>query len=221
MRTAIMTILAAFIAGTICYCKESIDLYLMGFFRDLARLKAKKRLMERKGIAVAGFSAEDMKMLFLKVEDDPLNNFESFKNGKDNDEDARINDLPLYTREELYEYGDGKDPNPILISLFGRIYDVSSGKKFYGPGGKYHSFAGRDVTRALSQGCLTKSCLGSTISNLKADENEYFNFTSKEKAEGQKWVAFFETHDSYSHVGMLKEGQTIEQLIDSIVEIES
>jgi len=195
----------------------------MGFFRDLARLKATKRLMERNGVAVVGMSTKDMKMLFFKVEDeDPLRIIDSLRDTNDEwNTDAHI-DLPVYSREELHEHGNGLDENPTLISIFGRVYDVSSGKKFYGPGGKYHSFAGRDVTRALSRGCLAESCLGSISSDLNVGRyNEYFNFTENEKTEGKKWLSFFETHDSYSHVGMLNEGQTFEQLIDSIVELES
>mmetsp|Transcript_23953 Transcript_23953/g.28265 ORF Transcript_23953/g.28265 Transcript_23953/m.28265 type:complete len:219 (+) Transcript_23953:64-720(+) len=218
MRATALSILTiCTIAISVIYYKQSIDLYLMGFFRDLSRLKARKRLMERKGMTLVGTSTKDMKMLFLKIEDaDPLPSF-SFR---DADGENRI-DLPVYSREELYEFGNGQDGKPTLISLFGRVYDVSSGKKFYGPGGKYHSFAGRDITKALSSGCLVEKCLGSTTSNFNAGYDRNFNFTDNEMAEGKKWLAFFETHDSYSHVGMLNEDQTVEQLIHGMVEMDS
>lgn len=42
------------------------------------------------------------------------------------------------TLEELAEY-DGTDPNkPILMSLLGIIFDVTSGAEFYGKDGPYH-----------------------------------------------------------------------------------
>jgi hypothetical protein len=40
------------------------------------------------------------------------------------------------------EYGNGRDNSPLLISIFGRIYDVSAGEKFYGPTGAYSTLSG-------------------------------------------------------------------------------
>ena len=67
-----------------------------------------------------------------------------------------------YTQEELNKYGNGNNDEGLLLllSLYVRVYDVSEGYKYYGHGGKYHLFAGRDVTKALSTGCLAVSCLG-------------------------------------------------------------
>jgi len=53
------------------------------------------------------------------------------------------------TRRALREF-DGKDGGRILLSLRGKIIDVSSGRESYGPGGSYSSFAGRDVTKCLA-----------------------------------------------------------------------
>ncbi|XP_021739255.1 probable steroid-binding protein 3 [Chenopodium quinoa] len=54
------------------------------------------------------------------------------------------------TEEQLKEY-DGSDPKkPLLMAIKGNIYDVSKGRIFYGPGGSYAMFAGRDATRALA-----------------------------------------------------------------------
>ena len=50
----------------------------------------------------------------------------------------KFSELNDKTLEELAEY-DGTDPNkPILMALMGNIYDVTSGKEFYGPGAPYH-----------------------------------------------------------------------------------
>ncbi|GMH09664.1 hypothetical protein Nepgr_011505 [Nepenthes gracilis] len=54
------------------------------------------------------------------------------------------------TEEELWSY-NGSDPNkPLLMAIKGQIYDVSSSRMFYGPGGAYSMFTGRDASRALA-----------------------------------------------------------------------
>ncbi len=36
-----------------------------------------------------------------------------------------------------------------MLSVRGRVYDVSKGKKHYGPGTGYNFFTGRDATRSF------------------------------------------------------------------------
>ncbi|MBT8453439.1 MAG: cytochrome b5 domain-containing protein, partial [Deltaproteobacteria bacterium] len=56
-----------------------------------------------------------------------------------------------YGRSELAAY-DGSDPGkPLLIGIRGQVYDVTRGRDFYGPGGPYAMFAGKDCTRALAK----------------------------------------------------------------------
>jgi membrane-associated progesterone receptor component len=55
-----------------------------------------------------------------------------------------------YTAAELAAF-DGSDPGlPILLAARGRIFDVTRSRGFYGPGGPYGVFAGRDCSRALA-----------------------------------------------------------------------
>jgi predicted heme/steroid binding protein len=59
-----------------------------------------------------------------------------------------------YTDTDLLSY-DGSNPDlPILLAINGTIYDVSAGRKHYGPGGSYHFFAGRDASRAFVTNCF-------------------------------------------------------------------
>ncbi|MBW2381625.1 MAG: cytochrome b5 domain-containing protein [Deltaproteobacteria bacterium] len=49
-----------------------------------------------------------------------------------------------YSLSELAGY-DGSDPTkPLLIGIRGSVYDVTRGRTFYGPGGPYGMFAGKD-----------------------------------------------------------------------------
>lgn len=54
--------------------------------------------------------------------------------------------------EELGKY-DGKTEGGegrILIAVNGKVFDVTRGKKFYGPGGPYSAFGGKDASRSLA-----------------------------------------------------------------------
>lgn len=57
----------------------------------------------------------------------------------------------LYTVQEISKYKGDKESPFIYLSVLGKVYDVSKGKKHYGPGGSYHAFAGEYTdTKALS-----------------------------------------------------------------------
>ncbi|KAL8711247.1 MAG: hypothetical protein Q9220_004392 [cf. Caloplaca sp. 1 TL-2023] len=56
---------------------------------------------------------------------------------------------------------DGSDKSlPIYLALNGSVYDVSASPHLYGPGGAYHSFAGKDATRAFVTGCFDTDLTG-------------------------------------------------------------
>ena len=54
-----------------------------------------------------------------------------------------------FTLAELAIY-NGKDDPRILLGINGKVYDVTRGKGFYGPGGPYGVFAGRDASRCFA-----------------------------------------------------------------------
>jgi membrane-associated progesterone receptor component len=76
------------------------------------------------------------------------------------------------TEEKLRAY-DGSDPEkPLLMAIKGQIYDVSRSRMFYGPGGPYALFAGRDASRALALMSFDPRDLTGNIDGLNASELE-------------------------------------------------
>jgi membrane-associated progesterone receptor component len=66
--------------------------------------------------------------------------------------EAYIEPKDFWTEAELAEYDGTKDPDgPILMAADGLVFNVYKGRNFYGPGGEYHLFAGRDATRFLAK----------------------------------------------------------------------
>ena len=54
-----------------------------------------------------------------------------------------------YTPRTLLRF-NGENGAPVFLAVKGKVYDVSPGRNFYGPGGPYENFAGRDATRGLA-----------------------------------------------------------------------
>ncbi|KOS21738.1 Damage response protein 1 [Escovopsis weberi] len=83
-----------------------------------------------------------------------------------------------YTPRTLLPF-NGDAGRPVYFAVRGRVFDVSRGRQFYGPGGPYSNFAGRDASRGLACGSfdedmLTKDLDGplDTLADLGAEEME-------------------------------------------------
>ena len=193
--------------------KDKVNVFLMGFFRDLARIKANNRRKMQNSNAVAtidGFEVTTWDILFGR--DDPLEGINFLEEGcNDTGNNTACSDSSVtqttFTAKELQEFGSGKDGNPIYLSVFGRVYDVSKGEKFYGPNSKYGMFAGKDVTRALCLGCMAPDCLVRSTEGLSEGQIQ----------EGKRWLSFFHTHDKYHYVGSM-ETLDSEAWLDALIE---
>jgi len=205
--------LATFVAQK----KDQVNFFLMGFFRDVGRIKAKNRRVQNGSAMIAsspGSEASNWDIMFKR--DDPLGWVDldvaeddlSSENGTE--AILSTSSLTTFTLSELNEFGDGTNGKPILLSLFGRVYDVSAGSKYYGEGGKYSGFAGQDVTYALSTGCKTPECVNVRRSNQEGGEgskqgskHSLEDLTEKQLKEGKRWLSFFYLHDKYRLIGRL------------------
>lgn len=80
---------------------------------------------------------------------------------------------------------DGK----VYLAVKGKVHDVTPGRNFYGPGGPYENFAGRDATRGLAcqsfdEDMLTKDLDGPLDDCADLGESELENL--------QGWVERFD-----------------------------
>ena len=63
-----------------------------------------------------------------------------------------------FTPPQLQPY-NGTNNMPVYLAVRGRVFDVSPGRNFYGPGGPYANFAGRDASRGLACGSFDEEML--------------------------------------------------------------
>eukprot|EP00117_Sycon_ciliatum_P014660 scpid78563/ scgid14829/ Membrane-associated progesterone receptor component 1 len=98
------------------------------------------------------------------------------------------------TVEQLLAY-DGKDPTkPVLLAVCGKIFDVTAGKHFYGPGGPYEVLAGHDATRALA-------LMSNEHSAVKDVDDDLSDLTRGQLSTAREWEQSFQF--KYRYVGAL------------------
>jgi len=92
--------------------------------------------------------------------------------------------LSALSLDALHSYDGSSEEGPearrILMSIRGRLMDVSSSWDSYGPGGSYRLFAGRDVTRCLATMSLEVGDL---------DDLDYMPESPEQEAALARWEA--------------------------------
>mmetsp|Transcript_41004 Transcript_41004/g.92296 ORF Transcript_41004/g.92296 Transcript_41004/m.92296 type:complete len:223 (+) Transcript_41004:224-892(+) len=167
----------------------------MRFFRDLGRIKARRRLYTGSHNSMVIYSE-----VLLGREPSLLADTVPF-----------VENGVVVDTEELKE-ADGSETRPIWLSVKGRVYDVSLGSSFYGPDAHYHGFAGRDATRAFCTGCLEPDCLIASTEGL----------TNSQLREADRWLEYYEHHDKYKYVGRLVNvSGNIDAMVEMALEAES
>ncbi|KAI9050781.1 hypothetical protein LZ554_004900 [Drepanopeziza brunnea f. sp. 'monogermtubi'] len=63
-----------------------------------------------------------------------------------------------FTPPTLLPY-NGLKNMPVYLAVRGKVFDVTPGRNFYGPGGPYANFAGRDASRGLACGSFDEDML--------------------------------------------------------------
>jgi len=99
--------------------------------------------------------------------------------------------VKLFTKEELAKY-DGSPGSPgLYLALMGQVFDVSKGKDYYGPGGGYSFFSGRDASRAFVTGDFEEKGLIDNVEGLTKDD--YMGL--------EEWSSFY--NKDYTKVGLV------------------
>ncbi|PSN48647.1 Membrane-associated progesterone receptor component 2 [Blattella germanica] len=96
-----------------------------------------------------------------------------------------------FTVEELKKY-DGNGPDGrILVAVNGNVFDVTKGKRFYGPGGPYSAFGGRDASRGLATFSI----------GTKDEYDDLSDLNTMEMDSVREWEMQFK--EKYDYVGRL------------------
>jgi len=96
------------------------------------------------------------------------------------------------TLSELRKYDGSQPDGRILVAVNSKIFDVTKGKRFYGPGGPYYSFAGHDASRALA---MFQTDL------VKEEYDDLSDLNSVQMESIREWEA--QLADKYDFVGRL------------------
>ncbi|KAF4691934.1 hypothetical protein FOZ60_014422 [Perkinsus olseni] len=93
---------------------------------------------------------------------------------------------------QLLSMYDGETTGEVYVALKGIVYDVTHRRDLYGPGGRYHLFAGKDATRAFA----LMSFKPEDIENSRSTEG----FGDENWQALQEWV---DKYEKYDKVGVL------------------
>ena len=93
---------------------------------------------------------------------------------------------------------NGENGQPVYLAVRGNVFDVTPGKNFYGPGGPYENFAGRDASRGLACGSFDEDML---TKDLEGPLDDLSDLGSDEKEALQDWEERF--REKYVIVGKL------------------
>ncbi|XP_046978608.1 membrane-associated progesterone receptor component 1 [Vanessa cardui] len=101
------------------------------------------------------------------------------------------------TVAELRQYDGTQADGRVLVAVNGWIFDVTRGRRFYGPGGPYAVFGGKDASRGLATFSVTST---------DKEYDDLSDLNSMQMESVKEWEAQF--REKYDLVGrLLKPGE--------------
>jgi len=101
----------------------------------------------------------------------------------------------VFSQAELKPFdGRASKTATIYIAIIGNVYDVTAGRKFYGPGREYSHFAGRDATKAFATGDSSPEGLTDSVEGMEMDELQSI----------AGWKSFYDEHAEYTFKGVVE-----------------
>jgi cytochrome b involved in lipid metabolism len=95
-----------------------------------------------------------------------------------------------FTEESLSQY---VNDDKLYLSILGKVYDVTSGKKHYGKGQGYHYFVGKDATKSFVSGQFEGEV-----------DHDLSDLPLKDILGIEDWAHFYDTHENYTYKGYLE-----------------
>ncbi|OWF44334.1 neuferricin-like [Mizuhopecten yessoensis] len=112
-----------------------------------------------------GYLTPYTRMLMRHVPDNVKSFMERYIDISDHTADVKSTSGRIFTKDELWKYR-GEGDSAVYLAVLGQVFDVTKGRKHYGPGGGYEFFSGRDGTRAYVSGDFTEAGLIDDITGL-------------------------------------------------------
>ncbi|XP_068187707.1 neuferricin [Antennarius striatus] len=92
--------------------------------------------------------------------------FLAYKRGVEVGDDSNRGPVRLLSSGELSRFDGEEGSAGLYLAVLGQVFDVRKGQRHYGPGGAYHSMAGKDASLAFVTGDFTESGLSDDVSSL-------------------------------------------------------
>ncbi|CAG8532569.1 7032_t:CDS:2 [Acaulospora colombiana] len=123
-----------------------------------------------------------IQLKFCQDSYDSLNSLQEYFPPQDSPVDSRIDETDLpplndtpFTLEELSKFTGSNEKEPIYVAVKGIVFDVSENRQSYGPGGNYHIYAGKDVSKGLGLSSLNPEDAIGNYSTLNEEQVDAFS----------------------------------------------